>query len=383
MQKNKKSAALILLSVVLSGAAFSAIGYFIYRKWLVEGEGFLFARDYSGVALTSAVTVILIFEVIFIAVTVHDRSDFNRLNNENEALHAKYKKVCQRLKNAEKDVDNLKAVQNAMLNREQNDNECSEEKWNKALDKIAESQDEIAELQDEIAESQDEIAESQLEPVESEMDSSEAIVEAILHSESMKESNRHNIEEAEPEQTDNTEEAEPEQTDNTEEAEPEQTGNTEETESEQTDNTEEAEPEQIDNTEETEPEQIAENQDRVIKNTAVIRDMLSKIDSDKQYPTTLLNIKLSGVSVDEYYSNMKNLFRRRAVWTSPKEDQLLLIFVKEKQKNIMDFVWQHIVYQKEVKTYDFFNVDEKNTVSKLLEDEKIMKNLISQGDYKE
>ena len=135
MHKNKKSAALIFLSIILSGAVLLGIGYILYLKWLSEGNEFLFARDYSGVALTSVATVALIFEVLFITVTVIDRKAFNHINEENAVIQAKYKKVCIRLKNSEKDVDNLKAVQSVLLQNKSSDVECGKEQWEKALDK--------------------------------------------------------------------------------------------------------------------------------------------------------------------------------------------------------------------------------------------------------
>lgn len=367
MHKNKKSAALVFLSIILSGVVLSGIGYILYLKWLADGNDFLFATDYSGVALITAEIVALVFEIIFISVTVNDRKAFNHINEENAELQSKYKKVCIRLKNSEKDIDNLKAVQSVLLQEKSNEVECGKEQWEKALNKISEAADIASEEPDLVDEksSDTEIRHSEImgknaipdsdviqenaipdseavqeneindseatETVISKsetLDTSEAIVEAIFRSESDRENNKQGYQDQQEQQTGN------------------------------------------------EPEVAVDEQDRVIKDIEVIRRMLDEIDQCKKYPTTLLYVRLKGVTVDEYYADMKNLFRRRAVWTSPKENQLLLFFVKEKQKNIMDFVWQHIVYQKEVKAYDFFNVDEENTVSDLIKKEKVIIDLI-------
>jgi len=356
LHKNKKSAALIFLSIILSGVVLSGIGYILYLKWLADGSDLLFATDYSGAALIVAEIVALIFEVIFISVTVNDRKAFNNINEENGEIQSKYKKVCIRLKNAEKDIDNLKAVQRVLLQEKPNEVECGKEQWKNALDKISEAAETVSEEPDMVDEksSDTEIQHSEIigknEIPDSEaiqetvipdseetetvisksetLDTSEAIVEAIFRSESDRENNKQEYHDQQEQQMG------------------------------------------------IESVTTVDEPDRVIKDIKVIRQMLDEIDQFKKYPTTLLYVRLNGVTVDEYYADMKNLFRRRAVWTSPKENQLLLFFVKEKQKNIMDFVWQHIVYQKEVKAYDFFNVDEKNTVSDLIEKEKVIIDLI-------
>lgn len=89
-----------------------------------------------------------------------------------------------------------------------------------------------------------------------------------------------------------------------------------------------------------------------------VHAFFEKVEQDKDYPATVLACRLRGITAAEYYLKMRNIFTREAVWLTPREDQLILVFIKNDKKRVMEFVWKHIVYQEEVSAYKLFDVSE-------------------------
>lgn len=95
----------------------------------------------------------------------------------------------------------------------------------------------------------------------------------------------------------------------------------------------------------------------IISSSEKVNEFFVGIDEREIYPSTVLACKLRNMSIRDFYSNFKGIFKREAVWISEKDGCIVLFFANRSKGQIMDFVWKHIVYQTNVVAYKMFDID--------------------------
>lgn len=102
---------------------------------------------------------------------------------------------------------------------------------------------------------------------------------------------------------------------------------------------------------------------KIIRGRENIDKLLDGIEDREIYPTTVLACKLRDISAAEYFLEMKDIFKRDAVWIEVNEGDLMLVFANRRKDFVMDFVWKHVVYQNTVRAYKVFGIDDSNKVA--------------------